>query len=85
MGFFKWFFRWLRRLQKRNRRLQTNEFEAFKRFYQVENKRQGKWEFDNNYLAAYIIQTKKSPFVGDDDLNEAELFLKEQFIFRKIL
>jgi hypothetical protein len=63
----------------------TEKFQEFKAYYEEENKRTGEWDSDENFLARYIVKYKLSPFVGDDNLQEARKFLKECGINKEIL
>lgn len=80
-GFLKRILGW----QTVDRRKTTDAFYEFKRHYQAVDKRTGAWQSDSNFFLRYILQTKKSPFTGDRNLDEARKVLKENGINQKII
>ena len=79
------FKRWHKRWYRVDRSKTTKEFQSFKKYYAVENKKEGKYESDGSFLVRYILQTKLSPFIGDNDLEEARKVLIENRITAKVI
>ena len=75
MDFLRWLFGW--RCNRVNRNITTRKFYYFEEYYKIENAKKGKWESHTNLLTRYMLETKSSPFLGDDDLSEAKAFLRE--------
>lgn len=83
MNFLKWLLWWQHK--KIDRTNTTKHFQDFKEYYMQENEEKGAYDSYNNFLVKYIVKTKLSPFIGDDDLREAKKFLTEQRITKKII
>lgn len=83
MNFLKWLLWWQRK--KIDRTNTTKNFRDFEKYYKAENQEKKVYESHQNFLVKYIIKTKLSPFIGDNDLKEARKFLIEQGIRKKII
>ncbi len=77
MSILQWLGRLVWRKKPVDREKTTKHFQAFKDFYQKENEELGDYDPPKNFLVKYIATTKKSPFVGDEDLAEAKKFWRE--------
>jgi len=77
MNFLKWFFGWKKKI---NRNKLTKHFRYFEKYYQEESRGKKAYDSRENFLVQYIMKTKLSPFVGDDNLEEAGKFLVERGI-----
>ena len=73
------------RRPKVDRNKTTENFQSFKKYQEAENESTGAWDSNENLLVKYIFQTKTSPFMGDDDLEEVRKVLKENGVTKKIL
>lgn len=82
MSFLKWLFKWKKKI---DRNKTTKNFQYFEKYYKAENEEKKEYDSHENFLVKYIIKTKLSPFIGDDDLEEARKFLIEQGINKKVI
>ena len=58
----------------------TQHFKDFVKFYFIENP-QSQYESHNNLLCRYMFTTKKSPFVGDTNFEQAKTTLRRNGIW----
>ena len=75
-------FIWKRKI---DRNKTTKNFQGFEKYYKAENQEKKEYDSHENFLVKYIIETKSSPFIGDDNLEEARKLLVEQGIKKKII
>lgn len=78
-----WIWRRLRPLKvsQISREKTTEHFKSFKQYWQLEYEKRKVWHSDDNFLCLYILRTRKSPFKGDYNLQEAKKFLQEKDIY----
>lgn len=65
---------------KVSRKITTKHFKDFKDYWKPEYEKKNIWHSDDDFLCLYVLRTKRSPFLGDDDLVEIKKFLKENNI-----
>jgi len=87
LSFFKpviWLYRKLfRRKKKIDRNKTTKNFQSFEHYKKRDNELMGSYQSPETIMATYIAPTKSSPFLGDDDMEEARKFLIEEDFKKK--
>lgn len=77
-NFLRWLFK--RSKLKVSRDTTTKKFDDFEKYYRVEDVEKNIWKSHETFLIRYMLETGLSPFLGDENLQEARKLLKEQGI-----
>lgn len=62
----------------------TEKFQKYEAARVLANKKAKTWERHETIMCVYILDSKESPFQGDDDLQEAQKLLGEYGIHTKV-